>query len=357
MKQRIKTDAPILPVDIVFAPDWWYQHTGITFDEDFFYHPDRRVEMERRMEQELYDRFGKYGLGNACDENRPEIGAVHLAAGYLVSEMLGCEVEYLQDEPPRVLPAGLSASILDGAAPFESASWKRLETLMDALQKRYGRLTGDVNWGGILNIALDLRGQELFLDMLDSPEAVSAFFTDLARVIEEFTRRIAERTGTTSISVNGLVRHRPEAVLLHSQCSHTMISVKDYRRYLMPFDIEWSRLNRPYGIHFCGNDPHRFAEAFGELPHLDFLDVGWGGDVAELRRNLPNTFLSIRLDPVSLRTMPLSTLREEIRSRIEASANPALTGVCCINMDRNMPDATVYAIFDTVEECRQDILQ
>jgi len=338
----------------VFHPSWWNAHAGITFDEDFFYHPVRRVEVERRMEQEMHDRFGQYGLGKARNEDRPEIGAVHLAAGFLVPEMLGCQVEYREDAPPQVVPAALSTPALPVRNPFQSPAWKRMETVMEALTAQYGRLSGDVNWGGILNLALDLRGQDVFLDMLDEPEVVRRFFSDIARTLSEFTRRIMERTGTTSISVNRVVRHRPEAVFLHSECSHTMISEQDYRRYLMPFDIEWSRTHRSYGIHFCGRDPHRFAKSFAELPHLDFLDVGWGGDVAELRRHLPRTFLNIRLDPVSLRTMPLEEVRKAIRSRVAASGDPALTGVCCINMDKDVPDTTVATIFETVAECRRE---
>ena len=54
----MNTANQILPADIVFHPSWWYTHAGITFDEDFFYHPKKRVESERRMEAVLYDRFG-----------------------------------------------------------------------------------------------------------------------------------------------------------------------------------------------------------------------------------------------------------------------------------------------------------
>lgn len=333
-----------LPVDIVFHPSWWHAHTGITFDEDFFYHPDRRVEAERRMELELHDRFGQYGLGDAHCQDRPEVGAVHLAAGFMLQEMLGCEVIYSEKAPPQVIPARLTSPELPTGDPFASPAWKRFEKLMDTLETRYGYLTGDVNWGGILNIALDLRGQDLFLDMLDAPDKVSTFFADIARVIEAFTARISARTQTTSVSVTRLVRHCPGAVFLHSECSHTMISEKDYRRFLMSFDAAWSQSRRPFGIHHCGNDPHRFAGSYAELPHLDFLDVGWGGDVSLLRQHLPNTFLSIRLDPVSLRTMPLEQVREQIRCRVVASGDPARTGLCCINMDRDMPNATVCAI-------------
>ena len=52
-------------------------HAGITFDEDFFHHPVKRVESERRMEQVLHERFGRYGPGADRDRDLPVIGAAH----------------------------------------------------------------------------------------------------------------------------------------------------------------------------------------------------------------------------------------------------------------------------------------
>ena len=34
----------------------------------------------------------------------------------------------------------------------------------------------------------------------------------------------------------------------------------------MPFDAEWSDRYRPFGIHYCGKDPHRYAASFAKLP-------------------------------------------------------------------------------------------
>ena len=72
----------MLPVDIVLHPSWWYHHEGITFDEDFFFHPARRVEVERTMEKALHQRWGRFGLGADHDKDLPVVGPVHLAAGY-----------------------------------------------------------------------------------------------------------------------------------------------------------------------------------------------------------------------------------------------------------------------------------
>jgi hypothetical protein len=343
----------VLPVDVVFHPSWWHRSAGITFDEDFFYHPAKRVESERLMERTLYDRFGDFGLGADRDRDRPAIGAVHLAAGYLISEILGCEVSYAADSPPQVHGAHRENLAIDLEEAKRSKAWKRLDALADSLKARFGFLCGDVNWGGILNAGLDLRGEELFFDMADRPSEVKEYFSGIAGVIEAFTREISDSTGTTSISVNRNLVNIESPIFLHSECSHTMISVADYEEFLLGYDIAFSESHRPFGIHFCGKDPHRFADSFAKIPGLDFLDVGWGGDVAALRKKLPRTFLNIRLDPVQIGAWSPGEIAATVTRLVEESANPWLTGVCCINMDEKVPDENVRAIFKTVFELRE----
>jgi len=354
MKTGEFTKNPPLPADIVLAPAWWFNNEGITFDEDFFYHPARRVEAERKMEKTLDKRWGKFGLGENKDKNLPVVGAVHLAAGFLLSEMLGCEVEYKQDAPPQVLCAGKTDLNIRPDTAFESTAYKKFQRLISSLKKKYGFLTGDVNWGGILNIALDLRGQELFMDMYDRPDELNNFLGQIARVIERFTQNMQKQTGSTSISVNRSVRHLEPALYLHSECSHTMISVDDYKRFLFQIDHLWSTRHRPFGIHFCGPDPHRYAEAFSQLDHLDFLDVGWGGDVAQLRKRMPDTFLNIRLSPVEMIEQSPAEIEDAVRRLVGESGKPELTGVCCINMDEKVSDDKITTLFKTVAEIREE---
>jgi len=346
-------DFNLLPVDIVFHPSWWFKHGKISFDKDFFYHPAKRVESERRMEQVLHERFGEFGLGQDKDRDLPIIGAVHNAAGYLIQEMMGCEVRYSEDAPPLVVQKSLEDLPLDKEAPFKSPAFARLEKLIDSLKGKYNYLLGDINWGGVLNCALDLRGQSIFLDLFDKPKETQAGFQVIKDCIHRFTNYIRKETGVTSISVNRLVRHIPLPVHLHSECTHIMISVDHYEEFLLPIDMEWSQKHRPYGIHYCGQDPHRFAKSFAKLPHLDFLDVGWGGDLKVLRKHLPHTFLNIRLNPFELIEMTEDQIRETITRLVIDSGNPVLTGVCCINMDDQVEDSKVAAIFRTVWELRE----
>jgi hypothetical protein len=211
-----------------------------------------------------------------------------------------------------------------------------------------------VGWGGLLNTALDLRGQQFFIDLLDEPERASRLLADTAAVVERFAGHIAALTGSTSISVNRNVRHIPEPVYLHSECSLVMISVELYERFLLEFDVAWSQTHRPYGIHYCGADPHRYAAALAKIPHLDFLDVGWGGDVAKLREHLPNTFFNLRLSPVEIVDQTPDQIRLTVRGLVRQSGNPWLTGVCCINMDQRVTDQQVAAIFEEVTQLREE---
>lgn len=343
----------MLPVDIVLGPSWWYRHEGLAFDEDCFYHPARRVEVERKMEDVLYERWGRYGLGEDHGRDLPVVGPVHLAAGYLISEMLGCPVDYLPDAPPQVKPRYMDRLEIDPDAAFRSPAFQRTEKLFDALRQKHGGLLGDINWGGVINVALDLRGPDLFLDMHDQPDQVHRFLGQIAAVMDRFTQMMLAATGTTSISGNRNVRHIADPVFLHCECANVMISTTDWERFFMPFDADWSRRYRPFGIHYCGSDPHRYAEAFAKLPHLDFLDVGWGGDVALLRKHLPNTFLNIRLSPVEIRKQTPDQIRQTVRRLVEESGDPYLTGVCCINMDHDVRDDQVAAIFEEVQSLRE----
>ena len=342
-----------LPVELVFSPQWWNKQTGISFDRDFFFHPARRVEDERKMEQYLYEKWGRYGLGGDRNVNRPEQGAVHLASGYLLSEMLGCKVDYREAAPPTVNCLYMDElDIHPIEKAFDSCAYKAFSQTREELKTRYGYVTGDVNWSGILNLALDMRGQELFVDMIEKPEESAAFFSGLADMIERFTDALQSAAGSTSVSVNRNVVHLKEPILLHSECSLTMVSEDIYRKYLMPHDIKWSRKNVPFGIHYCGPDPHRFAKAFSEIPNLAFLDVGYGGDVALLRSRLPDTFLNIRLSPVELARISPGEVKETVRRLVGQAGDLHLTGLCCINIDDTVKDENVNAVF----EARQEII-
>jgi hypothetical protein len=135
----------LLPVDVIFTPQWWHRNYGLTFREDFFFDPRARVAGERLMRRALHERFGDLGLGQSDAEDRPVVGPVHLAAGFMASAVLGCRIAFSDDGPPQVIPANLSdEQVMELRVPdlLNTSPMKELVDMMGALEREFGYLEG-----------------------------------------------------------------------------------------------------------------------------------------------------------------------------------------------------------------------
>lgn len=349
---------PYLPVDVVFHPNWWHQHYGLSFDWEFFYNPERRVRQEQQMRQLLYDRFGDLGLGQKEAPRRPIIGPILMGSGYIVQEILGCEVKYQEDGNPWVLPRNLSeAEVRQLRVPEkieQTPSMQHLLALMDSLEAEFGYLQGDVPLHSVINVAIDLRGQDYFIDLVEQPDLVHHLHTVIARTIYEVGRRVKSRTGQVAISINRTIASFDPTIFIIPNCSLQMISPKMYQEFLLEHDTWLARQLPPLGFHHCGTNAHLFAPLYGRAGAV-YLDVGWGSDIAACRAALPEAWLSLRLNPVKMLTATPDEAAADVKMLLDAHGAPwDRVAVCCINMDYGTPDETVRAMFRTVAHYRGD---
>ena len=347
-----------LPVDVIFHPSWWHGNYGIEFSENFFTDPEIRVKTEQKMDYLLYDRFEGLGFGHDGSVSRPVVGPIHIAAGYVISELLGCEVKFNTNASPDVIVGNLSdEDIMALRVPcfFSAEPTQKLIKMMDDLEKKYGLIEGDFNWSGILNIALDLRGQQLFLDFFEQTNLVRHLFDVISETIVSFVKYILGRTGTSSLSVNPSVRNFSPQINLHSNCSIVMISPKQYEEFLLPYEKLLSQNLKPYGIHHCGDKMHAYAESYAKIGEVEFFDVGWGADISMCRKILPDAFFNIRLNPVRLLSCSASDVENDILNAVEANGSIDNMGLCCINMDYGTPDSNVRKIYEVAERLRNSV--
>jgi hypothetical protein len=345
-----------LPVDVIFHPDWWHTHYGLDFREPFHFDLQVRVESEQRMRRALYDRFGDLGLGEKDAQPRPVVGPVHLAIGFVVQALLGCEVRFSVNAAPWVLCAGLSDEqvwALEVPDIGTTSPMRETIAMMDALEAEFGFLEGDIPWDGVQNIALDLRGQQLFLDYYDNPNLVHHLFDVIARTTCRVAEYVRGRTGTSSISLNRIVASVEPRLNLHSNCSVQMISSATYEEFLLPYECWLAERLQPYGIHHCGDNLEHVVEAYAQVPGLSFVDVGWGSDVAACREVLPDAFFSLRLNPARLRTQTPEKVGIDVGSLLAQAGPVERLALCCVSMDAGTPDENVRAIFETAEYFRQ----
>ena len=255
------------------------------------------------MRAALYRRFPDLGLGERDAQPRPVVGPVQLGTGYLIQAVLGCEVRYAPDASPWVIPAHLSDEQAWRLHPPEDITqvepMRELISLMDALESGFGFLEGDWGIHGVLDVALALRGNRLFTDLYDDPALVEHLSSVITATSAQVVTYVRRRTGSSGISCNRIVAAIDPRIHVQGNCSTQMISPRMYAERFLKFDDSLANQIRPWGIHHCGSNAHLYAPLYARLG-TEYLDVGWGSDIAEVRKSLPDAWLSLRLSPVKV---------------------------------------------------------
>jgi uroporphyrinogen-III decarboxylase len=344
-----------IPIELVFNPNWWHQTAGISFDKSFYFDPDARIRNDVIMRRVLYERFHDLGIGEADPQPRPIIGSQHVAGGFIIPALLGAEIRFEKDAAPQPLPMQMSiAQIEVFEKPDFRTTWPMNEFIeqMDALEAEWGYVVGGMNTDGLLNAAYHLYGEQLYLDFYAAPDRARRLLNQIGDLIVDVALYLRQRTGDCSISVNRMVEHVDPMLFFHANCSVQMISPKSYRDLHLPIEKRMAERIQPYGIHHCGNNLHRVAPIYAELP-LTMVDVGWGSEVTAVRQSLPNVFLNLRLNPVRMLQATPQEIAADTEKLLKAAGPLQNVGICCINMDYGTPDDNIFAMFEVVEKYRQ----
>jgi uroporphyrinogen-III decarboxylase len=343
-----------IPVELVFNPNWWLRTAAISFDESFYFDPTIRIRNDVIMRRILYERFGELGMGEPDPQPRPIIGSQHVAGGFIIPALMGAEIRFEKDAAPQPLPVHLDTAQIEAfEKPDFRTTWPMNDFIeqMDVLEEIWGYVVGGMNTDGLLNAAYHFYGQALFVDFYEAPDRVRRFLEIIGDLIVDVALYLRERTGDCSISVNRMVEHIDPMMLLHANCSVQMISPKSYREMQLPVEKRMAQRIRPFGIHHCGSNLHKIAPAYAELSPV-MVDVGWGSDVASVRKALPHTFLNLRLNPVRMLQKKPHEIAADTENLLAAAGSLDRVGICCINMDYGTPDENIFAMYDVVQRFR-----
>lgn len=344
-----------LPVEVVFMPAWWHKHYGLRFDQSFYLDKETRLRNDQTMNRALRERFGGMGLGEDGPAPRPIIGSRHVAGGFVMPALMGCQIEFNPDIAPGVLHANLSdEQVLALEVPDVASTWPMnvLLAQMDELQAEFGAVVGDFDLDGVLNLAFSLRGQQIFLDFQENPALARRLLDVCARAMLAVADLVKPRTGTVAVATNRMITHVDPAMFLHSNCTVQMISPRAYEAFLLAPELYLAQHLTPYGIHHCGVNMHRYLDHYARVPSI-YYDVGWGSDVAACRRALPEPFFSLRLSPVRMLNATPAEIAADVEGLLRSCPNLERAGVCAINLDARTPDANVWAMFEVVQRYRR----
>lgn len=335
-----------IPLGVGFYPDWWHQGYGLSFGRDYYYDPDYRVAAQARMARALYERFGDVGMGQAHPEPRPLItfGMVMLPA------IFGCQIVYEDGALPWAMPLNLSQEECDRLAKPDlpnASPMKEMLAQVEHLQSKYGRVVGDINVTGVQNLALKLRGDELYIDYYEDPEFCHRLLKFCAECIIDLWRLVYPLSGTAAIDVTPMC---DPTIYCVPNCTVEQISGQTYEQYGLPYDNMLAEACHPFGIHHCGNlDP--VAGQYAKVNHLVFVEAGFGTDFRAVRRILgPQVAFNARISPVLMKNGTPEEVSAAVQEAIDQGAPLGNYSIDTVGLTHGTPDENVRAARRTARE-------
>ncbi|MBW2285300.1 MAG: hypothetical protein JRF65_11945 [Deltaproteobacteria bacterium] len=218
-------DKEHIPLGVGFYPDWFHTHYGISFDEKYYFDPETRVEARMEIDKRLHERFGDVGLGNPDPEPKPLItfGMAMLPA------VFGCEIIFEKAALPWAMPLNLSEDeVMKLEVPdiFNTPPMTDMIKQIEYLQGKYGRVVGDINITGVQNLALKIRGDQLYIDFFENPELCNYLLGICAECIIQLFQFTYKITGTGAVDVTPMC---DPSIYILPNCTAEQISLDTYR--------------------------------------------------------------------------------------------------------------------------------
>jgi len=340
-RRPARGDEPFLRPEFGFTPRWYHQALDIDFGVKWHTDPAYRRDSILRMQAELRKRFPGIPIGQGlAHEGVPDVltgsfGACSIAAIYGVPVLYAkdnwpnCEHQYLTDEQVDNLePPDLNAN------PF----MENLFSQLDWIEREYGRIVGFINWQGVLNNAQRLRGEKLFLDMLDNPERCLRLFDAICTTMIDAARLLHQRQKESGFEVG---------FFTVSNCLVNMISPVQYRELLLPFDKKLSETFGCLGVHNCAWTADPYLNAYAEIPDVAYIDMGIDSDLQRARQLFPAARRAIMYTPMDLANKPIPQIRQDLE-RIAQNYGPC--DIVMADIDHGTPDSRVHAFHDICAE-------
>ncbi len=346
-----------LRVSLGFTPRWYRDRLGIDFGEAWHLDPVYRYEQSIRMRQLLQETFpavdyfklrlrngGSAEAGSFC----PECATISSVFGImLVSSCYGLQLTYREDNWPDAAggahldketltdliargPFDFSRpASIDRTLPGGGLTIKALFAQMDEIARRWGPIHGYLNYQGILNIALKLRGNDIFMDLYDDPEFVKGLFGHIAQTIGDLSKTVQARQRESGFYID---------LLSMSNCVMNMVSPQQYEGFVLPLDRRLSNGYARFGVHTCNWVIDPYAEYLRKIDKMDYLDTGTGSDLARLKRLFPDTRRAVLYTPGEAESKTLAEIHADLE-RIAQEYAPC--DIVLADVETTMPDTRI----------------
>ena len=324
-----------------FSEAWFHQNYGMTFGEKYCSDPIFRTEQDREARRLLYERFGQAGIGKEDPAPHPHL---EVCGHRFLPGLFGCEIVFQDDQAPSYhhLPVASAAEIAAIPRPdLVTNRWANEFRRQGAiLFDKYGSTDATINYGGPLNGAVAILGNEGLLYLSESPEVMTGFMQMLADVC-------VETYDTLTVAFDPKMAGGRQ--LFIGNCPVMMISPLTYAQAVLPADLHYRQKIQRLGLHHCGV-MDKYLGAYQNLQPVEFIEVGWGSDVAAVHQAFPDAKLDLMINIYDLQNMSRPQVRELMVKMVrDVGSRACLRDVWVADIGPEVPDEAILDFVDAVD--------
>ena len=334
-------DEPFMRPEIGFTPKWYREALGIDFGERWHADPAYRRETVIAMRGELKRRFPGTRIGSIHRPDRPLDLLTGVFGGSFVAAIYGVPIIYAADNWPNCAHKYLSDDQMKTVEPPDLDTNGFFQEYMEQVEwiaGSEGRVEGFVNPQGILNNAQRIRGEMIFLDMMEDSEGVRRLFNAVCETMIGVVRRLHARQKESGFE---------PGFFTVSNCLVNMVSAKHYEELLLPYELRLQKEFGVLGIHNCAWNASPYLNAYAQVPDVAYLDMGHDSDMERAKDLFPDTRRAIMYTPMDA----ANKSEAEIRADFENIARKyAPCDMVLADIEAGTPDARVKYLVDLCAE-------
>jgi hypothetical protein len=293
------------------------------------------------MRNELKKRFPGTAIGGIDRPDKPLDLLTGVYGGSLVAAIYGVDIIYAENNWPNCEHRYLTDEQADSLEPPDldrSETFQDLMGQLDWIEHSEGRIEGFINWQGVLNSAQRLRGEQIFMDLFDSPSRCARLFECIFTTMTEGIKRLHDRQRKSGVDID---------FITVSNCLVNMVSPKQYRELLMPYDVKIQKVYDTIAIHNCAWNATPYFEPYSEIRNVGYLDMGLDSDLARCREMFPETRRALMYTPMDLTNKSMDQVRMDME-RVADEFGPC--DVVAADIDAGTPDERVSAFIDLCDQ-------
>ena len=328
-----------------FTPKWYRDRLEIDFSEIWHKDPAYRYDSIMLMKKYLSVRFPsienfKINCVNGIDYSCATLDGVY--GSVLISAIYGQKVNYFKDNWPSINTTEHytkeQLKKIPAFDPEKNPAFLELVNQMDIMEKKWGKISGYLNYQGVLNNAFKLRGQEIFMDMADDPEFADWLFNHICETMSTVAKIVQKRQRSSGFDVD---------LFSCSNCVVNMISPEMYNEFILPYDRKFSLEFKRFGIHTCNWDASPYLEGMRNIENIGYIDMGMDSDLEKAKKLFPQARRNIIFSPVKIKEESVETLETDFR-KIHRAYGPC--DITLADIETDVSESKVQRILEIADE-------